>query len=250
MNNIGKFSTFIAKNDYDLFVEAVDAYIQNPTLVESNINEGLMDYFKDKLDFIKQVAEKFSMNLTDMLLAFKNKIVFGFFSKIGWSITKLVDIVATGRKVIKEMHNIIFKWAKDNKIVQWTNDKIELLDKFLTEHPTLKKVTGLAVAGLLLYIWTNLISFTGEIDFDFDQIGVWHALNGTYNLVDLFGGEDGIKLLTFIITKKLDLFDVPYPGASWALLTFSVIFTICKYNAPSIANAMKPMLKKVASLKK
>lgn len=245
-----KFSYYVNENDYELFVKTADLYIENPFLIDASINEGLLDFFKDKINFIKELAEKFSMDLKYLLTVFKDKYVFGLFSKIGWSITKLTELVRTGHKINKQLHDVIFKWAKDHGVTKWTDDKIKLLDTYLDSHPYLKTVAGLAVAGFLIYQWTQLISFTGEVDFDFDQIVLFQALGGTYSLTDIFAGDNGLKLLTFILTGALAGLSMPYPGGTWVLFTFSIIYTVAKYKFPAVASAMRPALKNVSALKK
>jgi hypothetical protein len=247
---MNKFSQFVNENDYNLFVKTADLYIENPFLYQQQLNEGILDFFKDKIQFIKDLAEKFSIDVVNLLKIFKEKYVFGFFSKIGWSMAKLVELVQKGHKIQKNLHDIIFKWAKEHGVTKWTDDKIKLLDEYLNHHPYLKTVTGLAVAGFLIYQWTNLISFTGEVDFDFDQTSLFQALTGSFSLTDIFGGENGLKLLTFITTGTLFNISLPYPGGTWVLFVFSIIYTVSKYKFPQIANSMKPMLKKVSVLKK
>jgi len=246
--NLKSFSTFVNENDYKLFIQSVDEYLDNPVLVESMIDEGLMDFFKEKLDFIKELASKFAMKLDDLLIVFKNKIIFGFFSKIGWSIKKLVDIVHLGYKQNVKFQNIIIKYAKEHSITKWTDEKIKSLDEFLKKHPYIKSITGLAVAGFLIYQWIYLISFTGDIDFDFDQIAIFRALTGTYTLADIFAEESGLKLLAFITLGSLKI-SFPWPGSSWVLFAFSIVYTIAKYNYPSIAHKMYPILSKISKYK-
>lgn len=252
MNNIGKFSTFIAKNDYDLFVESIDAYIQNPALVESNINEGLMDYFKDKIQFIKDLAKDFSLDVMDILVAFKDKFIFGLFTKIGWSLTKLTNIVHDGYKLYTELHKIIFKFLKEKGITRWTDNILKDLEDYLAEHPYIKHATGIVIAGFLIYQWTQLISFTGDIDFDFDQTALFRALSGSYSLMDLFGGESGLKLLAYIATNTLGGITFPWGSiaGSGVLFAFSIIYTVAKYKYPTVAKKMHPVLAHISRLKK
>ena len=251
MNNISKFSTFVASNDYQLFVESMDAYLLNPALIETRIDEGLMDYFKEKLDFIKDLASKFMISVTDLAIAFKDKLVFGFFSKIGWSLKKLALLVHDGYKLYTELHKIIFKYLKSKGITRWTDNVIKELEEFLSSHPYIKQASGIVIAGFLVYQWINLIAFTGDIDFDFDQTALFQALNGTYSLMEIFGGEAGLRLLAYIASNVLGGISFPWSSiaGSSILFAFSIIYTISKHKYPVVAKKMHPMLAHVSKLK-
>ena len=251
MHNINKFSTFVASNDYQLFVESMDAYLMNPDLVESQINEGLMDFFKDKLDFIKELSSKFAMNVTDLIITFKDKFVFDIFSKIGWSLKKLALLVHDGYKLYTELHKIIFKYLHAKGITKWTDKVIKELEDYLASHPYIKHASGIVIAGFLIYQWINLIAFTGDIDFDFDQTPLFQALTGNYSLMDLFGGETGLRLLAYIASNVLG--GISFPWASIAgssvLFAFSILYTVAKYKYPAVAKNMHPMLSRISKLK-
>jgi hypothetical protein len=251
MINLSKFSTFVASNDYTLFVESVDAYLINSELIESRIDEGLMDYFKDKLDFIKELASKFLMNVTDLLIAFKDKFIFDIFSKVGWSLKKLALLVRDGYKLYTELHKIIFKYLKEKGITKWTDNVIKELDDYLASHPFIKHASGIVIAGFLIYQWTHLIAFTGDIDFDFDQTTLFQALGGNFSLMDLFGGESGLKLLAYIASNVLGGITFPWTTVTEGsvLFAFSIIYTVAKHKYPVVAKNMHPILSNISKLK-
>jgi hypothetical protein len=253
-----KFSEYVNDASYDLFVENVDLYLLNPELVESRLDEGLMDFFKDKIQLIKDFAASLSMDVMDLLVAFKDRFIFGFLTKISWSFSKLISIVHDGYTLYTNLHNIIFTYMKEKGITKWTDEKLKELSEYLSSHPNIKRAVGLVVAGFLIYQWTQLIAFTGDIDFDFDQTALFQALSGNYHLMDLFGGESGLKLLSYIAFKLLSGHDImPWnkvinltgTAATGTLFMFSIVYTVAKYKYPTVARKMHPMLTHLSKLK-
>ena len=126
-----------------------------------------------------------------------DKLVFKFFAKIKFSMSYLFKLVKKGFKAYKEIIKAIGEYVASTKVGKWTEEKLKQLDDFLAKHPRTKKIAGLAVAGILVYIWLNM-TFTGNADYDFDmgdmimgsrwrihfiKIVCWTRGNGTFNTV-------------------------------------------------------------------
>ena len=246
------FREYLEESDYNEYVQALQKSI---LILESGneLNEGLLDTLSDKLKngitFIKDLAKIIGANLIDMLKLFQDKIIFNFFSKISWNISNLIDIVKKGYNLWKQLHNIIAKYITDKKIVKWTNEKLSDLDKFLESHPLIKKAGTLVVVGFLIYQWTSMISFTGDIEFDFDQSTLFDAIKGNYSLADLFATDSGIKMLMFIAVNTLTGITFPWPGESWVLFALSIVYTATKQKYPQIANNIIKNIKKYKGIK-
>lgn len=246
------FREYLIEEDYNDFIKAVD---QSILVLESggSLNEGLLDKFTDKvkggIEFIKQFTELVQGKLLDLLKVFKEKVIFTFFSKLKWSISELVSIVKKGYKLWDGLHNVIAEYIASNKVVKWTNDKLTELDNFLENHPLIKKAGALVVAGFLIYQWTQMISFTGDIEFDFDQSTLFSAIAGNYSLADLFATPDGIKMLMFIATGVLTGLSFPWPGNAWVLFTLSLVYTVAKPKYPQVASTIIKQVKKIKGIK-
>jgi hypothetical protein len=244
------YTQILQEAEFKEFSYFIDRYLQEPILTELFLNEGLFSTVVEKMRMIKELAKNLGLEIKNFIILFKEKYIFDFFKAIKWSVEKFIKIVKDGYNLYSETIHIIAKWAAENKIVKWTEDKIVLLDEFLRVHPKLKTVTGIAVAGFLIYQWTQLISFTGDVNFDFDQSALFQALSGNYNLVDIFAGAEGIKMLMFIVTNLTVALSFPWPGGTWVLFGFSLLFTVAKYKYPKVALAMHPLLKNISKLKK
>jgi hypothetical protein len=216
------FSYYSEDRDYELYVEAIHLH-EDDTLNEfvSAITGKLKKYY----DFIKDLAEKAKIGVKDIAELLKNKGVFEFFKKIGFSIKRLFDLVRNGFKYYRDLQRAIAEYIAETKVVKWTAEKIKDLDEFLKRHPKTKRLVGIAVGAILLYIWLNM-SFTGDFDYDFDQSTLISALMGNFSLTDIFTGPEGIKLLTLFITGSFLSF--PWPGPQTALFIVSLIYGLSK----------------------
>ena len=209
-------------------------FVISNRLTESTtkLNEGLIPSgLKDKFTFIKNISKQIGVQVSDLIKLFLNKGIFTLFAKMKWSILELWKMVKAGFDLYKSLFEAWAKFIRENKItkgiIQKTTDKIKLVNDFFDNHPNLKKVGGVLIAGLLVYIWLN-VSFVGHYNIDFDISTIIDALFGKFDLVDLFLSENGIIMLTTFITGKLTGLTFPYPGSDLAKFAFAVIFTLAK----------------------
>jgi len=198
--------------EYHLFVEAADAIILNPNL----LNEGFLDkaksFLKSKFDFVQNLAKTLGVEFIELLKLFKDKYIFGFFKKIGWSIKKLIVIVKKGYNAYNKVIKIISEYINNSKIGSWTDEKIKELDEFLINHPYIKRIGGLVVAGLLIWIWYSM-AFSGRPDSDFDNVAIFDALTGKFTLSDIFAGPNGVEFLSLLVIGLMGA-SFPYPGSN------------------------------------
>jgi hypothetical protein len=160
--------------------------------------------------FITGLKDLVKVKLVDLVKLFLDKTVFKFFAKIKFSMEWLFKLVKTGFKAYKEVIKAIGEYIASTKVGRWTEDKLKALDAFLAKHPKTKRIAGMAVAGILIYIWLNM-TFTGNADYDFDMTDMILALGGGFSLSSLFAGPEGMALLTLFATGMIGL-SFPWPG--------------------------------------
>ena len=160
--------------------------------------------------FLKELKDIIKVKIMDLAKLFMNKLVFKFFAKIKFSMKYLFDLVKKGFKAYKEVIKAIGDYLSKTKVGRWTEDKLKDLDVFLATHPKTKRIAGMAVAGILIYIWLNM-TFTGNADYDFDMGDMILALGGGFTLSTLFAGPEGMALLTLFVTGVIGL-SFPWPG--------------------------------------
>lgn len=233
-----RFAEYLKEKDWEEYENTLSLLIESYEQGGS-LNEGLIDTLSGKLksgiDFIKQFAELVGAKLIDMLKLFKDKVIFTFFNKIKWSISGLTKLVKKGYRLWQDVHSLIAEFIASNKVVKWTSEKLKDLDAFLDKHPIIKRAGSLVVVGFLIYQWTSMISFTGDIEFDFDQSTLFAAISGNFSLSDLFASPDGVKMLMFIATGVLTGVSFPWPGDAWLLFALSIVYTIAKKKYPQVS---------------
>ena len=214
------------ENEYMLAIQILED-------IEAGIlNEGIFDKLssgvKQKIDFIKEIANKVSQySMTDLLVIFKDSRVFDFFKAIKFSFEYLFNILKKGFKAYKDLEKAITQFLSDNRIIRWTKDKLEILDKFLEEHPVLKKISGVAVAGILIYIWLNM-AYNPDLEYSMDWSDIIGALSGDYSIADLFASDAGVKMLLLFATGTLLGLSFPWPGPQSAHMIGGIIYGLYK----------------------
>ena len=219
------FADLIIELQYEEFVSFVEEYRLTedvPTLNEFSIPGKL----KKIWDFIKGLAERVSIKIVDLVKLFLDKVVFKFFAKIKFSFKYLFDLVKKGFKYYKDVIKAIGDYLAKTRVGKWTEEKLKALDKFLATHPKTKRIAGVAVAALLIYIWLNM-TFTGDADFDFDMTDMISALGGSFTLSTLFAGASGMALLMLFATGAMGL-SFPWPGPQHIQFIGAVIYGSAK----------------------
>ena len=206
----------VVEQEYKLFIE----YVEQDIICEISLPAVL----KSKIDFIKELADKTMMSMVDLFKIFKDKKVFKFMSYFGWSISKLFSFVRKGFKEYHKVINILTKKVAESRAGKKWEEFVIDMEAFITNHPSLKRIGGVAVASILVYIWFNM-TFSGSVEYDFNMGDMLRALAGNYSLVDIFTGEEGIKLLMFLVTGKMGL-TFPWPGATAIQFILAVITTL------------------------
>lgn len=204
-----KLTEILTELQYDEFVLFVNRYRLNEQC--HVVNEIVIPSRLKKIwGFIKELGKKVSLKMVDLVKLFLNKTVFKFFAKIKFSMEWLFKLVKKGFKAYKDVIKAIGEYLASTKIGKWTEDKLKDLDAFLAKHPKTKRIAGMAVAGILIYIWLNM-TFTGNADYDFDMTDMILALGGGFTLSTLFAGPEGMALLTLFATGVIGL-SFPWPG--------------------------------------
>lgn len=220
------FTRHIDEREYQLYLEAIRLQANSQQLNEfvSRVSESLRKYY----NFIKEIADTAKVSVKKIADFLKEKVVFRFFKAIRFSLPRLFELAKSGLKHYRDLQEAIATYIAQSKVGKWTEEKVKELDVFLQLHPRTKKIAGIAVAGLLVYIWLNM-SFTGDADYDFDLSTVFAALAGSYSLSELFAGPNGMKLLALFATGKLFGLGFPWPGPQSVLFVGALLYGLAKF---------------------
>jgi hypothetical protein len=158
---------------------------------------------------------------------FANKSVFQFFQKIKWNLDYLFKIIKDGHRAYTQVLSAISEYVAKTKVGRWTEDKLKDLDKWLQNHPKLKRIGGIVVAGLLIYIWFNM-TFIGDAKYDFNLTDVYAALSGKFSLANLFAGTSGTQLLLLFATGVIGI-SFPWPGPASVKFIYAMIKSLADW---------------------
>jgi len=213
------------EKDYKLFCEYVwKSDCGQIRLVEFSFGKEL----REKIKFIKEFAIETGFKIKDLLVLFMEKSVFKLFQMIGWSFKSLFEMIKKGFTVYKDMQLAIADFIGKTKAVEWTKDKLIELDKFLKSHPKTKRIAGIAVAGLLVYIFLTM-TFTGDFVDDFSIESVFLSLQGNYSLSEFFGTPQGIRVLLLLATGAITGLTFPWPGNNIIKFGIAILVTLAKF---------------------
>jgi hypothetical protein len=178
------------------------------------------------VEFFKEVAEAAGASLIDVVKMFKDSRVVRLFSKVGWSLNGLWEALKSGYEVYRHLRKVLSEYLSGTKVGSWTRKEMEKLDVFLSKHPVAKRISGVAVGALLLYIWFNM-AFVGDPAYDFDLSEVLSALGGSYTLASIFAGPDGMERLVSLGLGVVGL-SFPWPGPTAIKFAVTVVGTMAK----------------------
>jgi hypothetical protein len=208
-------------------------YIYFKSLMKEVSGGGMLNEFSipsflsKQYNFVKELASKISVSIKDMAKLFMNRTVFNFFSKIKWSFDYIFDLAKRGLKIYRDVLDAIGEYVAKTKVGRWTDATLKNLDNFLKTHPKIKRIAGIGVAALLIYIWFNM-TFTGDFEYDFNLVDVLAALGGKFSLSQIFAGKDGMKLLLLFVTGVIGV-SFPWPGPTSIKFLTAVVQSIAKW---------------------
>jgi hypothetical protein len=162
--------------------------------------------------FFIDLARTIKTSLSDIVQLFKDRNVVRFFDKVGWSFKGIWEALKGGFRVYVTVHEVIGEYLAKTKAGRLTREQLIKLDEYLQEHPRTKRLGGVAIGLMLLYLWSTMAD-TGDPDFDWDISEIVGGLTGKYTMAKIFSGPDGMRLLAAIAVGAAGL-SFPWPSAN------------------------------------
>lgn len=240
MQSFKQFNEDYEYNEYVGFLDSLE-FTDNGVVIFEATNK-----FSKVIDFMNEFSIKAQMKVMDLVNLFRDKVVFKFLSAIDWSVKKFFSLIRDGYKYWGKIHNAIGEFIAERKIVKFTYKNLKEFDDWLeVKYPKLKKVSSYTLAGFLIYEWTSLISFTGNVKFDFDQSTLFKALKGKASFSDVFFSSSGVKMMLFIGTGVATGISFPWGllAGTWTLFMASILYTIASDKYPEVADKLKKYIK-------
>ena len=116
-------------------------------------------------------------------------------------------------------------YLANTRVGKWTKEELKKLDDYFKGHPIAKRITGIVLGGLLLFMWFKMADI-GDPEWDFDMSEVFDALSGRYSFTDIFSGPSGSMLLLSLLVGTVVSF--PWPGPGSVIFVYSIVNTLIK----------------------
>jgi hypothetical protein len=216
---------------YKIYCEALDLIVSNnlsesffDDIKKSNLSRELVRVFSDLKNNMIQISKDFHIAFSDLITAFKQKDIFNILKAFKFNIKLVFASINEVSKLIRGGLLVVFKELYKTKTLQKIKTGAVKVDDILNKYPILKKVTGIVVAGLLLYIWLNM-TFIGDLDYDFNFSDTVAAIHGSFSISDLFVSPEGLMLISLFGSGTLLGLSVPWLGRSVYNLVLAIIYT-------------------------
>lgn len=189
------------------------------------------------MDFIKEISSAIGASIGSVVEMLKDSRVVRLFSKLNWSFEKLSNFLKRGYREFKELRDMVKDFGIEIGVrgTRWTSEQLKKLDDLIRNHPRAMRISGIALGSLMLFIWFNQ-AFIGDPDYDFDISEITDALSGRYSLADMFGGHDGLIMLTGLAMGVSGI-TYPWPGSTSMQFIASIIWTLAKRIGIRLKNA-------------
>jgi len=214
--------------EFNKAIQILEAYemgiISEGTL--SDIISKVSGAIRKKIDFIKELASITGNKLKDLIAMFKNTKVFSILKAIKFSIKNLVSLLKKGFDTYVQIQDIIAQKIYELGGVRYIRKNLHKLDVFLNEHPVLKKISGVAVAGLLFFIWLNMSYDPVDVEWSLSFNDMLLALSGKFSLSELFASPAGIKMLTYLVIGMTTGGVWYYPGTQRSQIITGFLYSL------------------------
>lgn len=232
---------------YNTFCECVEHVFDNSEIKDA----GKLSKLKGVIDFLKKIYKTFqavlsqmSLTFKDLSIAFKKKEFWNLLVLLKFEFTLVFKALGAAQKAIAD--GLLTQLAKisNSEIMSLVKDKVIKLDSIIQKIPVIKQLSGLALAGLLIWMWSSM-TFIGDLEFDFDLSIAFEALSGKYTITHLLTTEQGLQFITLYFTGT-------YGGLTfnWILgapycIVLMLVYTVVK--KPEINSKIKEFFKNKSS---
>jgi hypothetical protein len=209
---------------YAVYCSVMDQMVGAEVAFEFKLPSFLIKTFGKLKDFINQIVTDFKIGIKDVIAAFKQHDVFALLKAVRFEVKVLLKSIHAFTGLIPKGLIKTFEKLHETRAFKKLASGAMKVDELMDQHPVLKKVAGLALAGFLLWIWLSM-SFTGNPAFDFDMNSVFDALHGSFSIYDLFVSPEGMAMLTLLAAGMFTSIGPTWLGSSIYNLLVALVYT-------------------------
>ncbi len=154
--------------------------------------EKTQQALKDLKTHVGDVSKSVGVDAKVIAKAFKEPSVYNTVNALGGSLRAVSKTVAGMARGIGKTLDVGGAVISDTPAFKQLEKGVIKVDEFMDKHPVLKKATGAAVAGVATYQWLKM-SFSGDVESDYDVSLIADGLAGKAGLADLINTPSGVK---------------------------------------------------------
>jgi len=163
-----------------------------PEKPENEVGGSLPTQVADLKSHIKDVRDALEVDIETIATAFKQPSVYNTVKAIGGSLSASSKIVMGTLRTVGKTMTVGGAAIHDTKSFQHLERGLIKTDEFLKKNKALATMSAVAVSGLAIGQWLRM-SFSGDIESDFDLTIIPAAFAGEAGFADLIATPDGIK---------------------------------------------------------
>jgi hypothetical protein len=232
---------FLGNIESDTLSEGIKDQIAKAS---KDVRDAIVGVFKSIKDEIFTIVKDFGISLKEIVKGLRDRDVYQILRGLKFNVVVLERAFREFRYFWVRGLQSVFKEISENKYIQKIRMGLMTIDEFLDKFPILKKATGPAVGGFLLFMWLNR-GFTGRVDYDLDVSDILSALAGKYSFADILASPKGLMTLTIIATGGLGGF----VSATWlASSTANIVLALVYTGVRNFEGKLPPVLAQVGKI--
>ena len=147
---------------------------------------------KDLKSHVDSVVKSVGVDAKLVTKAFKEPSVYNTVNALGGSVNAAAKTAIGGLRTIGKTLNVGGAAVTDTKAFKQLEKGIIKADELMDKHPSLKVIGSAALVGLATKQWLDM-SFSGDIESDYDLSIIADAAQGKAKFADFIGTPEGVK---------------------------------------------------------
>ena len=165
---------------------------KEPESKQDDAEKSLPDTVADLKQHVQSVRDAVGVDLETIATAFKQPSVYNTVKAIGGSISASSRVVMGTLRTVGKSLTVGGAAIHDTDAFQKLEKGIVKVDEFMKQNKALATLSAVAVSGLAIGQWLRM-SFSGDIESDFDLTIIPQAFAGEAGFRELIATPDGIK---------------------------------------------------------
>jgi len=199
----------VTLDDYTHILQTASGqYIEAGILddIKSRLGAGIGKLISEFGEVFSIVKEQTGAGVTEIVKAFKSPSVFAFLKAVKFNLSLVMKALTAASKLAHSGLMIAFKKMAATGVWKDVQSGARKIDDVIAEYPILKKLSGIALAGLLIYVSMTYGLFTGNPISDFDFTDLIHdALTGQLNFLEFITSDTGLSIIANLLAGQFNI---------------------------------------------